>query len=90
MSDTETPKEATKPVKKASTRKSAKKAASKKAGGLKLKLVKSVIGSTKRQRQIVRGLGLRRLQHQVERQDTPEIRGMVKKVSHLVEVIPNS
>ena len=69
--------------KKAST----KKKATKKSAVLKLKLVRSLIGSTERQRQIVRGLGLRRLQHTVERQDTPEIRGMVTKVLHLVQVI---
>ena len=60
---------------------------SKKAGGLKLKLVRSLIGSTKRQRQTVQGLGLRRLRHTVEREDTPEIRGMVSKVAHLIQVI---
>lgn len=69
--------------KKAST----KKKATKKSAVLKLKLVRSLIGSTERQREIVRGLGLRRLQHTVERQDTPEIRGMVTKVLHLVQVI---
>lgn len=68
-------------------KKTTKKKKSKKAGGLKVKLVRSLIGATKRQRQVVRGLGLRRLQHTVERQDTPEIRGMVSKVSHLVQVI---
>ena len=62
-----------------------KKKTSKK-GILKLKLVKSLIGSTKRQRETVRGLGLRRIRHSVERQDTPEIRGMVTKVLHLLEV----
>ena len=68
-------------------KKTTKKKTSKKDGGLKIKLVKSVIGSTERQRQIVRGLGLRRLQQTVERQDTPEIRGMVSKVAHLVQVV---
>jgi len=63
------------------------KKTSKKASGLKLKLVRSVIGATKRQREVVKGLGLRRVQHTVERQDTPEIRGMVTKVAHLVDVI---
>jgi large subunit ribosomal protein L30 len=52
-----------------------------------LTLVRSVIGSTKRQRQTVLGLGLRRIRHTVELQDTPEIRGMVTKVAHLVQVI---
>ena len=79
---TTTKKTAVKKTKKTTTKKKSKKAA-----GLKLKLVRSLIGTTKRQRQIVQGLGLRRLQHTVERQDTPEIRGMVTKVAHLVQVI---
>ncbi len=54
---------------------------------LKLKLTRSLIGSTDRQRQTVKGLGLRRIHHSVELQDTPEIRGMLRKVAHLVEVI---
>ena len=68
-------------------KKATKKKAAKRSAVLKLKLVRSLIGSTERQRQTVRGLGLRRLQHIVERQDTPEIRGMVTKVLHLVQVI---
>lgn len=64
-----------------------KEKSKKSTGRLKLRLVRSLIGSTKRQREIVRGLGLRRIQHTVERQDTPEIRGMVVKVAHLVDVI---
>ena len=77
----------TETTKKTTKKTSTKKKASKKAGGLKLKLVKSLIGATERQRQTVKGLGLRRLRHTVERQDTPEIRGMVTKVAHLIEVI---
>jgi large subunit ribosomal protein L30 len=60
---------------------------SKKAGGLKIRLVRSVISTTERQREVVRGLGLRRIRHTVERQDTPEIRGMIAKVTHLVEIV---
>ena len=71
-------------AKKTSKKKTTKKAAKKRK--LKLKLVKSVIGSTKRQRETVKGLGLRRIRHSVELQDTPEIRGMVTKVLHLIEV----
>ena len=58
-----------------------------KKGGVKIKLVKSVIGTTRYQREVVRGLGLRRLNHTVEREDTPEIRGMIDKVSHIVQVL---
>ena len=38
------------------------------------------------QRRVIDALGLRRLSHSVERQDTPTIRGMIEKVKHLVEV----
>ena len=65
----------------------AKKKASKRKGSLKVKLVKSLIGSTNYERQVVRGLGLRKLQSTAELQDTKEIRGMIGKVSHLVDVL---
>jgi large subunit ribosomal protein L30 len=65
----------------------AKKAA-KQAGGkrLKITLVKSTIGFNKTQDETVIGLGLRRLNHTVELADTPETRGMIHKVRHLVTV----
>jgi len=47
---------------------------------------RSAIGRPPKQRQTLRGLGLRRIRHSVERLDTPEIRGMVRKISHLVKV----
>jgi len=53
---------------------------------LKVTLVKSAIGYTKRQKETVRALGLRKLGQSVERADTPVIRGMINKVSHLVDV----
>jgi large subunit ribosomal protein L30 len=56
-------------------------------GMIRIQLVRSVIGSSKKQRAVVQGLGLRRLNQVVERLDTPEIRGMVNKVPHLVQVI---
>ncbi len=52
---------------------------------LKVTLKKSTIKSTKAQRETVRGLGLTRLNSSRVLNDTPEIRGMVDKVSHLVE-----
>ena len=89
MANTEEPKTEIVPTAdKATTKKKAtKKKAAKRKAVLKLKLVRSLIGSTERQRAVVRGLGLRRIRHTVERQDTPEIRGMVTKVLHLVEVV---
>jgi large subunit ribosomal protein L30 len=49
-------------------------------------LVKSGIGSTKKIRATLTGLGLTKMQKTVTRKDTPEIRGMLAKVSHLVRV----
>jgi large subunit ribosomal protein L30 len=43
-------------------------------------------GANKRQRETLRSLGLRRIGHQVEHADTPQIRGMIRRVRHLVEV----
>lgn len=48
--------------------------------------VRSLIGSKQDQRATVRSLGLRRIRHTVTQPDRPEIRGMVAKVAHLVEV----
>jgi large subunit ribosomal protein L30 len=59
----------------------------KKSGSLRIMLVRSVIGTTRHQREVVRGLGLRRIRHTVERRDTPEIRGMIAKVPHLVQIV---
>ena len=49
-------------------------------------LRKSTIGYSHRQRRIIESLGLKRINHSVEHQCSPSIMGMVKKVSHLVEV----
>ena len=61
--------------------------AKKKSGKLRIKWVRSDIGCTRQMRQTVRGLGFRRLQQVVEREDSPAVRGMVDKVRHLVEVV---
>jgi large subunit ribosomal protein L30 len=53
---------------------------------LKITLVRSLIGYPETQRSVVRGLGLRKLGSSVVRPDVPEIRGMVRKVPHLVKV----
>ena len=53
---------------------------------LKVTLLKSTIGFNKTQAATVTGLGLRRLNHSVELADTPETRGMIHKVRHLVAV----
>ncbi|ABB15611.1 50S ribosomal protein L30 [Carboxydothermus hydrogenoformans] len=53
---------------------------------LKITLVKSVIGQSERQKATVKSLGLRKLNQTVIKADTPEIRGMINKVSHLLKV----
>jgi len=53
---------------------------------LKLTLKKSNIGSTQKVRATLVGLGLTRTNKTIVRKDTPEIRGMVHKVAHLIEV----
>lgn len=63
------------------------KKSDKPAGKIKVQQIGSVIGCTDRQRATVRGLGLRRMHHTVERLDTPEIRGMVNAVPHLVAIV---
>jgi large subunit ribosomal protein L30 len=65
----------------------AKKTAQTDAGKrLKVTLRKSTIGFNRAQAKTVQGMGLRRLHHTVELPDTPETRGMIHKVRHLVEV----
>jgi large subunit ribosomal protein L30 len=53
---------------------------------LKITQRRSRNGSNKRQQETLRSLGLRRIGHTVEHSDTPQIRGMIHKVRHLVEV----
>ena len=52
---------------------------------LKVTLLKSVIGCKASHRATVRGLGLKRINHTVELQDTPAVRGMINKVYYLVK-----
>ena len=53
---------------------------------LKIKLVRSLIGRPEKQQLVARGLGLKKLNSEVVREDRPEIRGMVREISHLVKV----
>jgi large subunit ribosomal protein L30 len=57
-----------------------------KSGTVKIKWVVSFIGCPRGMRQTIRGLGFRRMQQVVEREDTAATRGMIHKVRHLVEV----
>lgn len=56
---------------------------------LKVKQVRSVIGYDRQQRATVHGLGLRRIRHVVEVEDTPAVRGMIFRVRHIVVVLEN-
>jgi large subunit ribosomal protein L30 len=63
-----------------------KKGAGSAAAKIRITLRVSPIGFNKKQGLVVRGMGLRRIGHTVELPDTPETRGMIHKVRHLVEV----
>lgn len=55
-------------------------------GKLRITWIKSAIGYNVKQKATIKALGLRRLHHVVEHNDSPIIRGMINKVSHLVRV----
>ena len=55
------------------------------AGKLSVTLVKSMIGRPEKHRKVLRGMGLTRINKTVQLEDTPSIRGMIFKVSHLVK-----
>ena len=56
------------------------------ANKVKVTLMKSPIGALKAHKACLTGLGLRRIRHSVEVEDTPSVRGMINKVIHLVKV----
>lgn len=53
---------------------------------IKITLVKSAIARPGKHKAVLIGLGLKKLNHSVIRQDTPQIRGMIYKISHLISV----
>ncbi len=53
---------------------------------LRVRLVRSLIGYPRAQREVAKGLGLRKIGSEVVRPDTPEVRGMITKISHLLNV----
>ena len=57
---------------------------------MKVKLVRSMNGRLKSHQACVRGLGLRRMHHVVEVEDTPSTRGMVNKVNYMVQVVEDA
>ena len=61
--------------------------ATKNKGMIRLQWVRSAIAAPGKHKKVVKGLGFTRLNQVVEREDSPSIRGMVKKVPHLVEIV---
>jgi large subunit ribosomal protein L30 len=54
---------------------------------IRIRQVRSIIGTRREHREVVKSLGLRRIRHEVERPDTPAVRGMVAKVQYLLEIV---
>jgi large subunit ribosomal protein L30 len=55
---------------------------------LRVRLVKSGIATPKDQKETIRALGFRAIGEIVERPDTPDVRGRIRKIAHLVEILP--
>jgi len=53
---------------------------------IRIRQIRSAIGTRPEHREALRGLGLRRIRHEVEREDSPAVRGMIAKVDYLLEV----
>ena len=82
------PPKAAKPKKTSAKPKAASaKSPTKDVAKIKIRYFRSAIGRSFRQKRIVQGLGLRKLNQVVERPDTPAIRGMVAKIPHLVQIV---
>lgn len=72
---------------KTTKKKSSPKSTASAAGGkLRVTQIGSTIGTIGKHRDTIRGLGLKRLHHTVELEDTPAVRGMIRKVAYLVRV----
>ncbi len=54
---------------------------------IRVEQVRSPIGYPKNQREVLRSLGLRKIRHVVEREDSPAVRGMVQKIPHLARIV---
>jgi large subunit ribosomal protein L30 len=53
---------------------------------IRIRQVKSTIGTIRKHREVIKGLGLRGIRHEVVRPDTPAVRGAVAKVQYLLEI----
>ena len=60
---------------------------SKSTGTIQIKLVRSAICTPEKYKKVVKGLGFTRLNQVIERPNTSSIRGMIKKIPHLVEIV---
>jgi large subunit ribosomal protein L30 len=76
----------TKKIQKPTTGKRSAERTAPEARKLRIKLVRSLIGYPRKQREVAKGLGLRKVNSEVIRKDCPEIRGMINKISHLIKV----
>ncbi|MBK9162548.1 MAG: 50S ribosomal protein L30 [Acidobacteria bacterium] len=65
----------------------AKKEENKTDGTIRIQYYRSSIGYAKKQKDVVRALGITKLNQTVEREDTPSMRGIVKKVPHLLRIV---
>jgi len=83
---TATTKKAATPKKEAAPKAAPKKASAPKAKSVKVTLIKSKFGRLPSHRATITGLGLKKINHTVELIDTPEVRGMINKVSYLLKV----
>lgn len=73
-------------MQKKAKRQTAKKRTTSSQKNIKIKLVRSLIGYPRAQREVVKGLGLRKVNSEVVRRDSPEIWGMIRKIPHLLKV----
>mgnify|MGYP003519678562 FL=1 len=57
---------------------------------IRIRQVKGTFGARETHREVLRGLGLRRIRHEVVREDTPAVRGMIAKIPYLVELVEDA
>jgi large subunit ribosomal protein L30 len=57
---------------------------------IRIRQIRSVIGTRRPHREVLRGLGLRKIRDEVVRPDTPAVRGAVAKVQYLLEIVEES
>lgn len=65
----------------------AKKSEQDSSGTIKIQYYRSMIGYSKKQKEIIKSLGITKMNQTVERQDTPSSRGVVAKVPHLLRIV---